>query len=525
METHRGSSSLNSLWPRVGHFFDKELPMHRFRHCAAAVLRASLISLAFIGHTRAADLLKAAPADGIYAIVNACNGKALGLQNGNPNPWDNAVLRETGTWQVTAAGDGSYILRANGSQSALQTAYGETANETDVDLWTYGGGASQRWIISDGGNGTFKFSLAAAPAMSLDAKYGGANGESEVWLYSDNGTCAQRWNIKVAGTSGGENAFAMTRKIGRGINFGNILEASPVEGSWGISLSDELFDKAKEAGFATIRLPVRWSNYAQAASPYTIDAAFFQRVDYAINAALSRGMNIVVNMHHHRQLCGEGLDNGERSVDPSVLDDRFIAMWSQIATRYKDQPNDRVLFEPYNEPNTSCNGARWNTLAKRALDEIRKTNPNRFVVLGPSSWNSPYALKDFTPPDDPRVIITFHNYSPFQFTHQGASWAGGDADSWLGTTCCTAAQAAEVTQAMDVAKQWAGTRWPLWMGEFGSYDKAPYDSRIRWTRLARDEAEKRGIAWAYWEMASGFGIWNLANKTWRTELRDALVGQ
>jgi endoglucanase len=472
-------------------------------------------------------------ADGNYAITNACNGKSLGLQNGNPNPWDNAMLRDAGTigaitWQVAAAGDGSHILRAAGTQSALQTSYAKTTSETEVDLWTYGGGASQRWNIADGGNGTFKIALAAAPGMALDAKYGGANGEAEVWLYTENTTCAQRWNMKAAGGGDGGSAgdaFAMKSKLGRGINFGNILEASPVEGSWGISLSDELFDKAKEGGFATIRLPVRWSNYAQATAPYTIDAAFFQRVDYAINAATSRGMNIVINMHHHRQLCGEALDNGERSVDAAVIDERYIAMWSQIATRYKDQPNDRVLFEPYNEPNTNCNGARWNTLAKRALDEIRKTNPNRFVVLGPASWNSPYALKDFTPPDDPRVIITFHNYSPFQFTHQGASWAGADANSWLGTTCCTAAQAAEVTQAMDVAKQWAGTRWPLWMGEFGSYEKAPYDSRIRWTRLVRDEAEKRGIAWAYWEMASGFGIWNPANKTWRTELRDALTGQ
>jgi endoglucanase len=63
-------------------------------------------------------------------------------------------------------------------------------------------------------------------------------------------------------------------------------------------------------------------------------------------------------MHHHRQLHGEALDNGEKSVDASVLDDRFIAMWAQIATRYKDQPIDRVLFEPYNEPNANCNGAR-----------------------------------------------------------------------------------------------------------------------------------------------------------------------
>jgi endoglucanase len=502
--------------------------MHRFRHCTAAVLCASLMPAAFIDQTHAADLTKAAPADGTYTITNACNGKALGLENGNPNPWDNAVLRDTGTWQVTAAGDGSYILRANGTQSALQTAYAKTASETDVDLWTYGGGATQRWIIGDGGNGTVKLSLAAAPTMALDAKYGGTNGEADVWLYNDNGTCAQRWTMKAAGGggSGGNagDAFAMLKKLGRGVNFGNMLEASPVEGSWGVSLSDELFDKAKEAGFSTIRLPVRWSNRAAATAPYMIDDTFFQRVDYAINAAVSRGMNIVVNMHHYRQLCDEKLDNGEPGVDGSVVQDRFVAMWSQIAARYKNQPTDRVLFEYYNEPNTGCNPARWNNLLQRAHTEVRKSNPDRFIVIGPTSWNGADALKDLVLPDDQKIIVTIHNYNPFRFTHQGAGWAGPDAESWVGTSCCDANQIAEMTAPLNTAKQWAGTRWPIWVGEFGAYERAPYDARTRYSRIMRDEIEKRSFAWAYWEMAAGFGIWNPSNRTWRTELRDALTG-
>lgn len=472
-------------------------------------------------------------ADGVYTFQSACNGKLLGLQNGKPAPWDNAVLRDAASgsanWQVSANGDGSFVLRAQGSQSALQTAYQETASETDVDLWTYYGDASQRWTISDGGNGTVKLALAAAAGMALDAKWAGTGGENEVWLYADNGSCAQRWVMQAVDGSGGgsgtaPDAFAMLKKIGRGINFGNALEASPSEGSWGVSLSEELFDKASEAGFATVRLPVRWSNYAQTRSPYAIDEAFFKRVDYAVSATAARGMNIVINMHHHRQLCGEERDDGEPEVDAAVLDDRFIAMWSQIAARYKDQPTDRVLFELYNEPNTSCTPQRWNDLLKRALAQVRKTNPQRFVVIGPASWNSADALKDLELPDDPRLIVTIHNYTPFKFTHQGADWEP-QADTWLGTTCCDAAQTAEMVAPLAQAQAWAGTRWPIWLGEFGAYEKAPYDSRVRFTRIMRDEAEKRGFAWAYWEMAAGFGIWDPKAKTWRTELKDALVGQ
>jgi hypothetical protein len=140
-------------------------------------------------------------ADGTYIITNACNGKMLGLESDNPNPGGNVVLRDAGSvgaidWQVSATADGSAILRAANTQSALQTSYEQTQNETNVDLWTYWGSPSQRWIIGDGGNGTFKLSFAAAPVMALDAKYGGANGETEVWLYAANDTCAQRWKMQ-----------------------------------------------------------------------------------------------------------------------------------------------------------------------------------------------------------------------------------------------------------------------------------------------------------------------------------------
>jgi hypothetical protein len=140
-------------------------------------------------------------ADDNYTFTSSCNNKVLGLQNGNPNPWDNVIVRDAGTsgaiqWQVAASGNGAYTLRVPGTDSVIQTAYAKSDIETNIDLWSDFGGASQRWIITNTGSGEYKFALAAAPNMVLDLKYGGENGESNVWLYSDNGTCAQRWRIK-----------------------------------------------------------------------------------------------------------------------------------------------------------------------------------------------------------------------------------------------------------------------------------------------------------------------------------------
>ncbi|TQX18973.1 hypothetical protein D1N57_20730, partial [Clostridioides difficile] len=38
--------------------------------------------------------------------------------------------------------------------------------------------------------------------------------------------------------------------------------------------------------------------------------------------------------------------------------------------------------------------------------------------------------------------------------------------------------------------------------------EAPETSRRAWVKAVREEAEKRNFSWAYWELASGFGIYN-----------------
>jgi endoglucanase len=309
------------------------------------------------------------------------------------------------------------------------------------------------------------------------------------------------------------DAFAAARALGRGVNMGNALDA-PSEGAWGVTLKEEYFEHVKEAGFNAVRIPVRWSAHARAEAPYTIDAGFFARVDQVIAWAFARGLVVVLNVHHY----------DEMAVSPADHEQRFLALWQQIAEHYKDYPA-ALFFEPFNEPNSAMTAPVWNKFLSEALVVVRQSNPERMVVIGGVSWNAYDQLQYLElPAGDGHIIATYHYYNPFQFTHQGAEWVEGSGP-WLGTTWeATEAQKAELSSQFDVVAAWAKKQGvPVYMGEFGAYSTAEMPSRARWTAFAAREAEARGFAWAYWEFCAGFGIYDPLANTWRVPLLKALI--
>ncbi len=212
--------------------------------------------------------------------------------------------------------------------------------------------------------------------------------------------------------------------LGRGINFGNSLEA-PREGDWGAGLDEEYFRIIADAGFDHVRLPVSWAAYADTEAPYTIPDGvdpnitgqpytnIWERVDWAIDQAEANDLMIIVNMHHY----------DEAHLDPLGHRDRIIGMWEQIAPRYADA-GDHVVFELFNEPNEVFTDQPdlWNDLLMDLMTVVRETNPTRPVLIGPVGFNGIDFLDDMVLPDDDYLIATVHLYEPHNFTHQGATW-------------------------------------------------------------------------------------------------------
>jgi endoglucanase len=327
--------------------------------------------------------------------------------------------------------------------------------------------------------------------------------------------------LLFAGASGADDKeptpkadiHAANKQLGRGINLGNALEA-PKEGDWGVTLKADYFKAIKDAGFQTVRLPVRWSAHAKAEAPYTIDAEFAKRIDWAVQHALINKLNIIVNVHHF----------DEMDADPDKELPRLTALWEQIAARYKDRPAS-VYFELLNEPHDKLTEAKWNAAIPTLLAAVRKTNPTRPVLIGPGQWNAVRALDKLElPKEDKNLILTVHCYDPFEFTHQGAPWVKG-ADKWKGRKWAGSdEEQAALRKTLDKAAAWAKEHdRPVFLGEFGAFEAGDMESRARWAKFMAREAEKRGFSWAYWEFCAGFGAYDPKAEKWREALKSALI--
>jgi aryl-phospho-beta-D-glucosidase BglC (GH1 family) len=308
----------------------------------------------------------------------------------------------------------------------------------------------------------------------------------------------------------------INKRLGRGINMGNMLEA-PAEGEWGPKLDEHCFAVIANKGFTSVRIPIRWSGPGrlEQESPYRITPAFFQRVDRAVDAALAAKLAVVINFHHYDELI----------ADPEGEHDRFLAAWRQVSEHFRSYP-DGLVFEILNEPNGKLTPDKWNALLLEALATIRKTNPRRTVIVGGAGWSGVGSLSSLKlPENDKHLILTVHYYNPFHFTHQGAAWVGKQSQAWLGTAWeGSCAEKLSVLNELRTVREFADAAGiPVYIGEFGAYSKADMASRVRWTSYCARLFEKLGFSWSYWEFCAGFGAYDPEKQAWREDLAGALI--
>ena len=309
--------------------------------------------------------------------------------------------------------------------------------------------------------------------------------------------------------SDNQAVFEQSKRLGQGVNilgYDPIWRSSP-EGRF----RAEHFQRIRDAGFDHVRINL--FPFRDAKPDGSLSDPYWKTLDWAVQQALKNHLAVILDFH-------EFIDMAEA---PTAKKERFLALWKQIAERYKDAP-DEVFFEILNEPNGRLTPELWNQFHREALAIIRETNPDRTVIIGPGHWNNIDALDKLElPDDDQNILITIHYYNPFEFTHQGTPWTDRQDQTgivWQGTR----QERQAVVDDFHKAQAWAEKNHrPLYLGEFSAYEKADMPSRLRWLDCVARRAEKMGWSWAYWQFDSDFVVYDIPRNRWIRPILDALI--
>jgi len=324
------------------------------------------------------------------------------------------------------------------------------------------------------------------------------------------GTMASCWaNSSANGQT--PDPFAQNKRLGRGVN---VLGYDPIwKDRQKARFQEKYFRLIKEAGFNHVRVNLHPFRDKALGPDQKLRAAWFETLDWTLKHALASHLMVILDFHEFQAMGDEPIGNKER----------MLSVWRQIAEHCKDAFDD-VVFEILNEPNKKLTPALWNPLLREALEVIRQSNPHRTVIVGPTSWNSINDLDKLDLPEQDRnLIVTVHYYSPFPFTHQGAAFAGLQNKTgvpWNGTE----KEQQAILKDFDKAQAWAERHdRPIYLGEFGAYDKADMAARVRWTSFVTRQAEKRAWSWAWWQFDGDFVLYDERHDHWVEPIRRALV--
>ncbi len=315
--------------------------------------------------------------------------------------------------------------------------------------------------------------------------------------------------------------------------------------------------KIKATGFDFIRIPVTSEPLLRAESADRKLA--LENIRTVVDTALSEGLQIVFDLHPPTSGPGsyEELVKSKNGLDNWV---ELVADVSDIIVR-KDY--DNIIIEPMNEPTSPCTDKEWFKYQEILISNLRKKFPLvKYTVTSPcySAATSFMQLNLAKFSEDKNIYATFHFYSPYVFTHQGASWTGHHGIKVM-SGLTWPARLGSLEHTMKEVKKYApqnfyykkfgdGTlrmaeleaekyyksnpdeaeimrlfeqvgafvdkqnfsRHRVLLGEFGvlkrerRWNGAEMDSAARWITTVRRAAETNGFGWAMWSYKEGMAL-------------------
>lgn len=284
-------------------------------------------------------------------------------------------------------------------------------------------------------------------------------------------------------------------------------------------------------GFDHIRLPVDaapllpWlqalHNDSSAKTP------FVQQLDTVIHTATADGLAVILDIHPESDYKATLL-HGTSGVE------HFSMLWRALATRYKATDPGLVFFEIMNEPEQD-DPYRWQGVEASVAQQIHSIAPEHTIIAAGAHYSGLQDLLMLQPLATPNVLYTFHDYEPFAFTHQSATWTSSQVEpermvpypSNPDNVAANLAQepdladqyfvaqygfdrwdAERVDRTLAFAEKWSQTYGvPVYCGEFGVLrDHVDLQMRDAWLHDMRVALEKHSIGWAMWDYQTNFGL-------------------
>jgi endoglucanase len=305
------------------------------------------------------------------------------------------------------------------------------------------------------------------------------------------------------------SAWDAQRRLDRGVN---IIGYDPLWSDFRKRrFKEEYFGKIRAAGFSTVRIVLQSFDHMDAHN--RLPQRWLDTLDWAINSASRAGLNVLVDEHDFEK-CSKELDSCHA---------KLTAFWSQVSHHLRKR-GDNVLFELLNEPNGAMDASHWNATIAELILIVRRENPTRNLVIGPTQWNSFHQLEALELPEkDRHIVVTFHYYDPMHFTHQGAGWVPGMANV-SGVSWGSAEERAKIDSDFDQVAAWSRAHdRPILLGEFGALEGGDMKSRAAWTSAVARSAERHGFAWAYWQFDGNFIVYDEKKEDWVHPILKALI--
>jgi endoglucanase len=320
------------------------------------------------------------------------------------------------------------------------------------------------------------------------------------------------------------SSLDLVAEMGVGWNLGNWFDVTDRNKTlWGNPTpSKAMIDLVKAMGFTTLRIPVTWGTHQDANAPYEIETSYLDQVQSVVDYGFANQMHVILNVHHD--------DDWVRPIaaEAEEAKARLSSLWTQVANHFIDY-NDSLIFETLNEPRLKGIPEEWsggteegrgyiNEFHLAAVNAIRATGGNnelRHIML--PTWAAstvPAAMESLEiPTDDPKIIISLHSYFPWPFA--------GEASIPWGTEQDRSALESELDK---IRNKWiVNERRPVVLGEWGSVEENPLETRIDYARFYASEAKERGLLTIVWDDGGRFRMLNRHGLSWDYESLAATI--